>query len=311
MTGPALGGVGGTGGGGPRTTPRTSPRLPGYPARAAHAAPRRLRRRRRDAQLDPEGQALRPAGARRPVRGHRPRTRSRRSRPTPSCRLNGVVDADTRDGARQRDARAGRDLVRPRLLRQPDRLRPDAHPTDGGRRPQDASLRSKVVLRYKRPLRAARTVIDRGPYANGAKPGISPRRPRAGASLHRDRRAPGREARRPRGRARRRSELGRVGSTAESDWSWGSAAAFAIRLWNSFIASCATASSSCSSVQPSSRASSPRCWAGRPSVSSSASRKASSAASLLVAGLEAARARRSRRGRGPAARAVLACWAIE
>ncbi len=60
------------------------------------------------------------------------------------------------------------------------------------------------------------------------------------------------------------------GSTEGSDWSWGRAAAFAIRLWKSFSATWATASSSCSSLHSTSRASSSRCAAGGPSSSEQA-----------------------------------------
>ena len=61
------------------------------------------------------------------------------------------------------------------------------------------------------------------------------------------------------------------------------------------------ASSSCSSFQPTSRASSTRCVVGRPSASSEPSRKASRAASRSIGRLEAPGAARSRRGRGPRA----------
>ena len=57
----------------------------------------------------------------------------------------------------------------PGLLRQRDRLRPDGSPaTTIGVAHKTLPCGSKVVLRYKgRYVRT--TVIDRGPYANGAK----------------------------------------------------------------------------------------------------------------------------------------------
>ena len=64
--------------------------------------------------------------------------------------------------------RAAGDLVRARPLRQQDSLRQDAHPADLGVAHKTLPCGSKVVLRYKG--RYVRTkVIDRGPFANGAK----------------------------------------------------------------------------------------------------------------------------------------------
>ena len=85
-------------------------------------------------------QGLRRGAARRRVRGSDRRLPSRRSRPTPTSVRRHRRRRHIR-GARQRDAPAACDLVRPELLRQRDRLRPDADPRDPRRGAQDAALR--------------------------------------------------------------------------------------------------------------------------------------------------------------------------
>ena len=86
---------------------------------------------------------------------------------TADLRANGIFDATTAGRARPRDAGAARDLVRPRPLRQPDRLRADADAEHVGVAHKTLPCGSKVVIRYKgRFVRT--TVIDRGPFANGA-----------------------------------------------------------------------------------------------------------------------------------------------
>ena len=100
-------------------------RLPGSRVRQAQARGRRLRRRRRDAQLDPEGQGLRQPGP----RGRFDATTENAVRDFQSdadLGSDGVVDDDLLD-ADPGDAQSARHLVRARPLRQPDRLRADAH----------------------------------------------------------------------------------------------------------------------------------------------------------------------------------------
>ena len=88
---------------------------------------RRLRRRRPDAELDPEGQGLRQPGARGRVRNPRPRTAVEASRATPTS----AATASSTTTPRRADPRDAPQLATwygPGPVRQPDRLRADAHP---------------------------------------------------------------------------------------------------------------------------------------------------------------------------------------
>ena len=120
------------------------------------------------------------------------------------------------------------------------------------RRPQDASLRLEGRVPLQGPLRADHGDRPR-PVRQRRRMGSDPGdRRRSFASRRRTTirvaKLAGLEARASAGSQRSYAQAA-VGRTAESVWSCGSAAAFAIRLWNSFIARCATASSSSSSVQ--------------------------------------------------------------
>ena len=81
---------------------------------------------------------------------------------------DGVVDADTSRALVNAMPPQRATWYGPELLRQRDRLRPDADSRDPRRRAQDAALRIEGGAPLQGSLRP-HPVIDRGPFANGAK----------------------------------------------------------------------------------------------------------------------------------------------
>ena len=216
---------------------------------------RRLRRRRQDASLGPQGRLLR-RPARQGLRHPDARARCSRFQQRHDLQPNGVVGQahpqEDRPARCRRASRPGTGHAASASTACGVTLRR----SDDRRRAPQPALRDQGTLEVPRPLRPGQGDRPRPVHEGrslGPHPGSGRERSTSRARRDDDPRRPDQD-----------SELlpalsrGGGGRIDGSVWSCGSAAAFAIRLWNSFSATCATASSSSSSLQSASRASSRR-----------------------------------------------------